>query len=319
MSQTALFRLASLILLGLSTTGGPAHAGSISLTTVAQAAISPGFFDQDVLNETLNPFTDLTLISSAAGTFNQANMSSSLSVLAYAFIRASNGTLSLGTDAHAAGSSTLLEGPVVSTGHTGSGGATVVVNDGLTVVGGPTSGLLALNFDVSGALSTTFSASAVPSFASASASGTLFVNTNTNPQNVLTSSIHSATNAGGPTTSTFPDTWTVLVPFMNGSASMGLHLNSSAQTIDQCSRVGGGTASCTQEALSALGSTFTLGFIQVLDSNGQLVPGAYVTGDSGITYNHTATPTAPVPEPASLSLFGGALAMLGVLRRKLRP
>jgi hypothetical protein len=52
----------------------------------------------------------------------------------------------------------------------------------------------------------------------------------------------------------------------------------------------------------------------VLDSNGNVVPGATVTSESGFNYNDPIPSGAATPEPASLALFGSGLAGLFAIR-----
>jgi hypothetical protein len=207
-------------------------------------------------------------------------------------------------------------GPVGTTTSTGIGQAGLNVSDGLTVFGGSTSGSLALNFAISGSLSTSTSGPTV--FANtATTGGTFFVNTNTNSANVLTLNAASQNGPGGdtgPVSMMFPAAWTVLVPYTNSFADILLHLDSTASTGDACFGFG---SICNETALGALGNTFTLSFIQVLDQSGQIVPGAYVVGDSGINYDNVPQ-VAPVPEPASMMLLAVGLASVAVDRWRRR-
>ncbi len=272
------------------------EAGPITLNTSANAAISPGFFDQDSLSDSLSAFTNLELTSTASGTFIQSNLTADLDVSAYAFVRVAGGSLSVGIETQSNGSTTIgAGGPVGATTSSGIANAGLDVSDSLTVVGGPTSGTLALNFAISGSLSTATSGSA--SFANnAAVNATFSVNSSANLQTLNAFSQNGPGGDTGPSFLTFPLTWTVLVPYTNSSANMDLHLDSMAVTNDNCS----GAGSCTELAWGALGQTFTLGSIQVLDESGQLVTGAYALGGSGIVYNNLVE---SVPDTASTAML----------------
>jgi hypothetical protein len=64
-----------------------------------------------------------------------------------------------------------------------------------------------------------------------------------------------------------------------------------------------------------LGNTFILNNIIVLNSLGDVVPGAYAVGDSGITYANAAIPAA-VPEPSTVLLLGTGIGLVATLRNR---
>jgi hypothetical protein len=307
--RTNSLRLAAVVSLtcGALLVGPASEAGPITITTIANAAVSPGKYEEKNISSSLNPFTDLDLTSLASVTYIQSNLTTDIDVSAYAFVVVAGGSLSMGMDTQSNSSTTIGSGPVSATTGSGVAIAGLNVSDGLTVVGGPDSGLLALNFAMSGSLSTATSGSTT--FANTAAvGGTFSVNATSTELNA-----HSQNGPGGntgPMFLTFPSTWSVLLPYSGGFANMDLRLNSTATTNDACFGIG----TCTELAWGSLGHTFTLGSIQVLDQSGQLVSGAYALGDSGISYN--SLPPASVPDTASTMLMLGlGLSMLAGHRR----
>jgi hypothetical protein len=180
------------------------------------------------------------------------------------------------------------------------------------VIGGPAAGLLALNFDISGLL--TADTNGPSAFANtATAAVELFVNTNTNPANVLSLNGHTQNGVNGelpPVNLGLPATWSTRIPYNASTANMLLNMRVDVGTSDACSGL------CTELAAGSFGHTFVLTNIQVLTLAGALVPNAFVVGQSGITYNNTAPGPTAVPEPASVLLVGlGSLGVV-VLRRR---
>jgi hypothetical protein len=175
----------------------------------------------------------------------------------------------------------------------GQAGADATISDTATLQGAPASGSLAFVFAVDGTLSLTTSLNNgndhADEFMSVSVDGTIFDST------ILYSAAAQMVSA----------TETVNASYSGSVFNLILALNTTADCTN------GGTIACS--AVADFSDTSRILGVEVLDSNGNIVPGATLTSSTGFVYPEVSS----VPEPSSLILLSTALLGAYLLMRTL--
>jgi hypothetical protein len=286
----------------------PGVAATISLGVSANAANSPGDFDQIVFDGQF--FSDVAFEYGvhAHQAYNVSNLSSDVQTTAVASALAANGMLAVGVYSESSGEISIgAGGPVLAHTMSGTAGAGATVSDSLTVVNGDGTGNLLANFLITGHGS-----------ASTSSSNDSRLVAVTDVNALAISQLHLTISDDG--TAEFPSMWQVAIPYSMDLASLLLHVSTLSVTQFGCGTVIDDVgATCAASTIGAFGNTFLLTHIQVYDNAGQLIPDAYVVGDSGLRYNNTAAPEVPEPASIALMLTGfGWLASAKVAHRRRR-
>jgi hypothetical protein len=177
--------------------------------------------------------------------------------------------------------------------------------DDLTLTGAPSSGFLRFGFSVSGSMLTNMATTTPSGLPVAVAGVALHVNGFT---------AFSVTQTDFTGSLPVPASVVFSLPYDDASQPIttNIVLGASARCI--LSRVPGDD--CTVK--SAFFDTVEVSSIDVLDSNGIIVPGAGITAASGHVYASSAGSVAAVPEPASVILIGTGLIGAAVRRNRLK-